>query len=92
MKIKFSFPGVLLLLISLIAMGQQKNTLSTNSFKIVGYYFLNAALRDTFHADSSYLFLNNITHLNIAFINPDSNGIFKQDYAIDTLVKKGHAK
>ena len=69
---------------------QRKN--SHNQFKVVGYYFLNAALRDTAHTDSNYLFLNKITHLNIAFINPDSSGNFNQDLAIETLIKKAHDK
>lgn len=69
---------------------QLKN--SRGPFKVVGYYFLNAALRDTAHADSAYLFLNKITHLNIAFINPDSSGNFKEDLAIETLIKKAHSK
>ncbi len=75
-----------------MVIGQKKNRKPSSSFKVVGYYFLNAALKDSVHADSSYLFLNKITHLNIAFINPDSNGIFKQDLAIDTLIKKAHDK
>lgn len=61
-------------------------------FKIVGYYFLNAALRNTVQNDSSYAFLNKITHLNIAFINPDSSGNFSNAIAIDTLIKKAHQK
>src|SRR5665213_1918398 len=67
-----------------------KNPKST--FKVVGYYFLRSALRDSTYADSNYLFLNKVTHLNIAFINPDSNGNFTQKFAIDTLVKKAHQK
>jgi GH18 family chitinase len=66
--------------------------INENKFKIVGYYFLNAALRDTAQADSAYLFLNKITHLNIAFINPDSSGYFRDDLAIDSLIKKAHGK
>jgi len=62
------------------------------SFKVVGYYFLYTAVRDTVHADSTYLFLNKITHLNIAFINPDRGGNFDQNLAIDTLIKKAHQK
>lgn len=92
MKIKFPFSLVFLFLISSMAMSQGMNTKPATGFKVVGYYFLNAALRDTIYSDSSNLFLNNITHLNIAFINPDAKGIFKQDYAIDTLIKKAHAK
>lgn len=73
-----------------IAICQKKN--KTFPFKVVGYYFLNAALKDTARADSAYLFLNKITHLNIAFINPDSSGNFRQDLAIGTLIKKAHNK
>ncbi|MEJ7677873.1 MAG: glycosyl hydrolase family 18 protein [Segetibacter sp.] len=70
----------------------EKNKKSPSLFKVVGYYLLNVAVEDTVYADSSYLFLNKITHLNIAFINPDSTGNFKQDLAIDTLIKKAHEK
>jgi chitinase len=72
------------------AFGQRKNK-SGSSFKIVGYYFLNAALKDTVHADSN-VFLDKITHLNIAFINPDSSGNFNPDLKIDSFIKKAHDK
>ena len=71
---------------------QKKNRKQETPFKVVGYYFLHAATRDTIYADSNYLFLNKITHLNIAFINPDSTGKFRQDLAIDTLIKRAHKK
>jgi GH18 family chitinase len=84
----------ILFLLSILAYsnvaGQRR--INENKFKIVGYYFLNAALRDTAQADSAYLFLNKITHLNIAFINPDSSGYFRDDLAIDSLIKKAHGK
>ena len=92
MKIKTSFTIIGLLLISVFVSAQRKNNHERSAFKIVGYYFLNAAIRDTVHADSSYLFLNKITHLNIAFINPDSSGNFNRELAIDTLIKKAHDK
>ena len=91
MKIKFPF-FLLFLFVSISAMSQQKHKKPSASFKIIGYYFLNAALRDTVHSDSSYLFLNKITHLNIAFINPDTTGNFNLELAIDTLIKKAHGK
>lgn len=65
---------------------------SDDNFKVVGYYFLRSALQDSSATDSNYNFLNKITHLNIAFINPDSNGNFNQHLAIDSLVKKAHQK
>jgi GH18 family chitinase len=80
------------LIISFSVFSQKKNETAAAQFKVVGYYFLNAALRDSVHADSTYLFLNKITHLNIAFINPDSNGNFTRHLAIDTLIKKAHQK
>ena len=80
------------LIISFSVFSQKKNETAAPQFKVVGYYFLNAALRDSVHADSTYLFLNKITHLNVAFINPDSNGNFTRHLAIDTLIKKAHQK
>lgn len=91
MKIKIPF-FLLFLFVSVSAISQKNHKRSTASFKVVGYYFLNAALRDTVHADSNYLFLNKITHLNIAFINPDTTGNFNLELAIDTLIKKAHDK
>ncbi len=90
MKLRSLFLVLCLLMISFLSFSQKK--IKPKPFKVVGYYFLNAALRDTIHADSSYLFLNKITHLNIAFINPDSTGNFNQYLAIDTLIKKAHQK
>jgi chitinase len=90
MKVKPVCLFFFLLMISFVSFAQKKKKLKI--FKVVGYYFLNAALRDTVHADSTYLFLNKINHLNIAFINPDSSGNFNQDLRIDTLIKKSHQK
>ncbi|MEO9023309.1 MAG: glycosyl hydrolase family 18 protein [Ginsengibacter sp.] len=92
MKMKSAISVLLLSFFSTIVLCQKKNKNSSPSFKVVGYYFLNSALRDTTHADSTYQFLNKITHLNIAFINPDSTGNFNQHLAIDTLIKKAHLK
>lgn len=91
MGIKLLFSILILLMISFSASGQRKNK-TTTSFKIVGYYFLSTAARDTVHADSTYLFLNKITHLNLAFFNPDSAGNFNQYFAIDTFVNRAHQK
>ena len=89
-------PKVIALLVFLIipfsVFSQKNNKTSAAKFKVVGYYFLNAAQNDSLYADSTYLFLNKITHLNIAFINPDSNGNFTRHLAIDTLIKKAHKK
>ena len=92
MKRAFSLIILLLLVTPTEVFSQQKNRSAQIPFKVVGYYFLQSALRDTIYADSNYLFLNKITHLNIAFINPDSSGNFRQDLAIDTLIQKAHNK
>lgn len=92
MKFTFSLLFLFLLLFSSEVISQEKNKKQKRPFKVVGYYLLNSALNDTVYADSGYLFLDKITHLNIAFINPDSTGNFRQDLAIDTLIKKAHKK
>lgn len=92
MKMRTIFFIPLFLIVPFLSFSQKNNKSGNKTFKIVGYYFLNAALSDSVHADSSYLFFNKITHLNIAFINPDSSGNFNQTLPIDTLIKKGHQK
>ena len=92
MRLKITFIIVVFSLFFSPAKSQTKNQKSKNIFKVVGYYFLRSALKDSSFADSNYLFLNKVTHLNIAFINPDSNGNFNQKFAIDSVVKKAHKK
>lgn len=65
---------------------------SSSDFKIVGYYFLNAALRDTTHSDTTYWFLDKITHLNIAFINPDSSGNFPNYPTLSHIINAAQDK
>ncbi len=89
-KISFFVFFLLLILGYSNVAAQRKN--NRTQFKIVGYYFLNAALKDTSQADSAYQFLSMITHLNIAFINPDSSGNIRDDLAIDSLIMKAHRK
>lgn len=91
MKIKIPVLILFLLFFSSEIFSQKRDKKHID-FKIVGYYLLNAAIKDTAYVDSNYLFLDKITHLNIAFVNPDSAGNFKQDLALDTLIKKAHRK
>jgi GH18 family chitinase len=91
-RLKNTFIIILFSFFFLPAKSQTKIKNPRSTFKVVGYYFLRAALKDSSYADSNYLFLNKITHLNIAFINPDSGGNFNQKFAIDTLVKRAHQK
>lgn len=63
------------LLIAVIAIGQlAANAQPDGSFKVVGYYSLNAAMSDV---DKSIL--RNLTHVNLWFLNPDSLGNFARD-------------
>jgi GH18 family chitinase len=63
------------LLIAVIAIGQlAANAQPDGSFKVVGYYSLNAAMSDV---DKSIL--RNLTHVNLWFLNPDSLGNFTRD-------------
>jgi GH18 family chitinase len=59
---------------------------------VVGYYLLNSILADSTQADSNYAFLDKVTHINIAFINPDTLGNFKQDLAISAFIDRAHQK
>ncbi|MFS8081989.1 MAG: glycosyl hydrolase family 18 protein [Ginsengibacter sp.] len=82
----------LVICFSQFANGQKKGNGNVPAFKVVGYYFLHTALLDTSFIDSNYSFLDKITHLNIAFINPDTNGVFNNDLRIDTLIARAHKK
>jgi spore germination protein YaaH len=72
--------------------GQTNNRPASDSFRVVGYYFLRAAQNDTAVKNRAYPFLDHLTHLNIAFINPDSNGTFQKNLLIHDLIAKAHAK
>ena len=55
-------------------------------FKVVGYMFAGGDLL----AESAKIDLSKITHLNIAFINPDASGVFAPVAGLTELVKKAH--
>ncbi|MCG2462938.1 hypothetical protein K8352_19400 [Flavobacteriaceae bacterium F89] len=58
-------------------------------FKIVGYYPTNAAMK----ADTSTVPFNKLTHINLAFVNPDGSGNFNQDFeALAPFIKAAHRK
>ncbi len=57
------------------------------SFKIVGYYPLDRAMT----ADTSQVPFNKLTHIMLAFINPDSSGKFNDDFtALTPFIKAAH--
>jgi len=55
-------------------------------FKVVGYIRPKANLMD----DLKQVDLKKITHLNIAFINPDTSGVFKDMPYLNEVVKRAH--
>ena len=55
-------------------------------FKVVGYI----RLENNIVANFKTVDLKQITHLNIAFINPDTIGKFKEIPALDTIIKLAH--
>ena len=91
MNIRFLLSVLFLLLFSSAALCQ-KGARPRQAFRVVGYYFLNAATEDATDADSAYLFLNKITHLNVAFLNPDSTGAFDQNLQIASLINRAQQK
>ena len=58
------------------------------SFRVVGYMPRGADLS----GQAGLPDLGKITHLNIAFMNPDSTGIFPVDESVNTLTGLAHAK
>lgn len=56
-------------------------------FKVIGYLFSNGDL----DVASAKLDLSKITHLNLAFINPDSNGVFIAPQGLSAAVKRAKA-
>src|ERR1700744_4720105 len=56
-------------------------------FRVVGYLPLGIDLSRTGMPD-----LGKITHLNIAFLTPDSAGVFAVDEEVRTLTAAAHAK
>ncbi|TZF81519.1 hypothetical protein FW774_18375 [Pedobacter sp. BS3] len=61
---------------------------SSETFKIVGYMF-NQGNLDSVSAGFDF---RRITHLNIAFINPDVNGMFSVPQGVAAVVEKAHTK
>lgn len=57
-------------------------------FKVVGYIRATGDIV----SDLQKVDLGKVTHLNIAFINPDTTGIFRAFPALDTVVSMAHAR
>jgi len=61
---------------------------SKSDFKVVGYYYL----RDIMAKPNKIPFkLNRLTHVNLAFLNPDSLGHFTEDFSfLKHFIKRAH--
>jgi len=83
MKLK-ALPIFLLISVTSLIVSAQ-NTLS--SFKIIGYYPLDQAMK----TDISEVPFDKLTHINLAFVNPDSLGNLNQDFgALTPFIKAAH--
>ncbi len=57
-------------------------------FRVIGYLPVGAGLQESM----GKIAFDKITHLNIAFINPDSTATFMQVAGLDSIVAKAHAR
>src|SRR5205085_8929714 len=73
MKLKFLLILVFTSVTSLTVSAQN----TSSSFKIVGYYPIDQAMK----ADTSQVPFDKLTHIILAFVNPDSSGNLNQDFA-----------
>jgi GH18 family chitinase len=61
---------------------------TSSSFKIVGYYPIDVAMK----VDTSEVPFNKLTHIILAFVNPDSAGNLNQDFAaLTSFTKAAHS-
>lgn len=66
----------------------QSSVVPKDSFRIVGYYSLKAAMS----APPSQVPFEELTHVNLYFLNPDTLGNFTQDYsALKPFITAAHA-
>jgi len=83
MKLKFLPILVLASITSLILSAQN----SSSSFKIIGYYPIDQAMK----VDTSEVPFNKLTHIILAFVNPDSLGNLNQDFgALTPFINAAH--
>ncbi len=70
------FPIILMLFVSTAVQSQVLK--NTSPFKVIGYYSLRSAM----NADLNTVPFNQLTHINLFFLNPDSLGNFTQDFSL----------
>lgn len=86
MKIKILLTSVLILYSGMVVSQIHEEG---SDFKIVGYYFL----QNTMNIDVQSVPFNELTHINLAFLNPDTMGNFKQDLSLLVpFIKAAHKK
>ncbi len=62
--------------------------ITSSSFKIVGYYPFDQAMK----VDTSEMPFDKLTHVDLAFVNPDSVGNLNQNFdALSPFIKAAHA-
>ena len=85
MKSKF-LPILLFTSITWLTLNGQS---TSSSFKIIGYYPIDQAMK----ADTSEVPFNRLTHIMLAFVNPDSLGNLNQDFsALTSFINAAHAR
>lgn len=76
-------PILIFTLITSIGVNAQRDP----SFKIVGYYPFDEAMK----VDTATMPFNRLTHIMLAFVNPDSAGNLKQDFnALKSFITAAH--
>lgn len=68
---------------------KSQSTTDSGIFKIIGYYSLQSAMK----ADIKNVPFTKLTHINLYFLNPDSNGVFSKELnELIPFIKAAHAK
>ncbi len=84
MKLK-SLPILVFVSISSLALSAQN---TSSAFKIIGYYPIDQAMK----VDTSEVPFDKLTHIDLAFVNPDSLGNLNQDFgALIPFIKAAHS-
>jgi len=85
-------PAMLAVLYGFVTHAQGVSVKATRPYKVVGYYLLNTLLKDSVQQVQNHTFLDRVTHVNIAFINPDTAGNFRQDLPLRNFIDEAHNK
>jgi len=73
----------------LLSPAKAQTSNEASAFRVVGYYSLKSAMT----ADLKNVPFNNVTHINLYFLNPDSSGNFTQGFSkLIPFIKTAHTK